>query len=312
MTGTILGLFAILGTGFGFAALRTDAFVTPCTAESEYYCIRIENFAPQSGRPSAVMVLDHLAHGINDRDLPRLLYSTYLQFVDEYVRHRFEEQAIDVFAIGGGALTLPRAWAQSRPDSRIVVAEIDPEVTRAARERMWVAEDPSTVVRHDDGRVILQSLPALPSFDAIFGDAFHDISIPAHLVTREFHRALKARLKPDGVYAVNVIESGRNPRFLASLVRTLAQDFAAVEVWLDAEDARNPERINYVVIAGARPSATDLVQSTRGMRRSWLRLAPEQLAERADVANAPVLTDDFAPVDRLLAHIIFDPALAER
>jgi hypothetical protein len=30
------------------------------------------------------------------------------------------------------------------------------------------------------------------------------------------------------------------------------------------------------------------------------------------VANAPILTDDFAPVDRLLSHIIFDTALAER
>ena len=55
----------------------------PVPAESDYYCIRIDDFSSQSGRPSAVMVLDHLAHGINDRDDPRLLYSTYLHLLDE-------------------------------------------------------------------------------------------------------------------------------------------------------------------------------------------------------------------------------------
>jgi hypothetical protein len=95
-------------------------------------------------------------------------------------------------------------------------------------------------------------------------------------------------------------------------VRTLAQDFAAVEVWLDADDARSIQRINYVVVAAHAPTPSDLFHSQRGIRRSWLRLSAQQLASRADVANAPILTDDFAPVDRLLSHIIFDPALAER
>ena len=61
------------------------------------------------------MVLDHLAHGINDRDDPRLLYSTYLHFLDEYTRRRLHNRTPTVFVIGGGALTLPRAWVQDIP-----------------------------------------------------------------------------------------------------------------------------------------------------------------------------------------------------
>jgi hypothetical protein len=85
-----------------------------------------------------------------------------------------------------------------------------------------------------------------------------------------------------------------------------------VEVWLDADHARTVERINYVVIAANAPTPGNLFRSERGMRRSWLRLSEQQLAARADPAKAPILTDDFAPVDRLLSHIIFDPVLAER
>jgi predicted membrane-bound spermidine synthase len=310
--GVVVSLFAILGTGFGFAAVRTKALLSPCTAESDYYCIRIDDFARHSGRPSAVMVLDHLAHGINDRDDPKLLYSTYLHFLDEYARRRLDDRTPSVFVIGGGALTLPRAWASDPSPPKVHVAEIDPAVTTAARAHMWVRPDAGIDITHGDGRAILQRLPPQPQFDVVFGDAFHDISIPAHLVTREFHQAVRARLKADGFYAVNVIETGRGPRFLASLVRTLAQDFAAVEVWLDADDARSVQRINYVVVAAHAPTPGDLLHSQRGIRRSWLRLSAQQLASRADVANAPILTDDFAPVDRLLSHIIFDTALAER
>jgi spermidine synthase len=312
VVGVVAALIAILGTGFGFAASRTKALVSPCTAESDYYCIRIDDFSRHSGRHSAVMVLDHLAHSISDRDEPRLLYSTYLHFLDEYTHRRLNDHAPNVFVIGGGALTLPRAWAQEEAPPRIVVAEIDPAVTEAARTHMWAHPNPGTEIIHGDGRRILQALPAASQFDVVFGDAFHDISIPTHLVTRQFHQAVRARLKPDGFYAINVIEAGQGARFLASLVRTLAQDFPAVEVWLDAADMRSGERINYVVIAAAAPTPGDLLHSRRGIRRSWLRLSAAQLAERADPVGATILTDDFAPVDRLLSHIIFDPALAER
>lgn len=309
---TVAFLLVVFGGGFGFAGERVLAFTSPCTRETDYYCIRIDSFARQSNRPSAVMVLDHLGHGINDRDDPGLLYSTYLHLLDEYTRRRLDGRPPAALFIGGGALTLPRAWAHTMPGAHLLVAELDPAVTAMAHARMWVEPTPALTVVHGDGRMVLQGLPPEPRFDVVFGDAFHDISIPAHLVTREFHRQVKARLKPDGFYAVNVIEGGRRPAFLASLVRTLALDFASVEVWLDAADARSRARINYVVIAADRPSGDDLLRSTRGLRRAWIRMPPAEREARLDLAAAPVLTDDYAPVDRLLSHILFDPELAER
>lgn len=305
----VASVLLVGGAGLWLTGEKLQAFASPCDVESDYYCIRVVDFTPETGRPSALLVLDHLGHGINDRDEPRLLYSPYLHLIDEIVRHRFAETPISAFFIGGGAYTLPRAWLQDDRAAEIVVAEIDPAVSRIARDRLWLADSPRLEVQHLDARVALQALPALPRFDVVVGDAFHDISIPQHLVTDEFHREIAARLRPGGFYAINVIESRQGPDFLFSLVRTLRQRFAAVEAWLDLDEYRSSRgRVTYLVLASDTPSHSDRVRSTYGIDRMWLRL-PE--AELSGVAEALILTDDLAPVDRLLAHILLQPELAE-
>lgn len=310
---TIAALLAILGAGFGFAGWRLGAYAAPCHVESDYYCLRVEDVSREFGRPSAVLVLDHLAHGINDRDDPRRLHSSYLHFLDEYARQRFSPaDPLRVLVAGGGALTLPRAWLANREAIDITVAELDPTVTRVARERLWVGSDPRLRVLHGDARLTLQSLPPGTTFDVVFSDVFHDISIPAHLVTREYHQAVKARLAPGGLYAANVIEGGAWPLFLYSLVRTLAADFAAVDVWIDATDATGGKRITYVVVASDTPATLNSLNATSGDSRAWVRSPYPLLAPRIAQANVPVLTDDYAPVDRLLSHVILDRELSER
>jgi spermidine synthase len=188
----------------------------------------------------------------------------------------------------------------------VLVAEIDPAVTRVATERLWVAEDRRIEVMHSDARVAVRRLPERPQFDLVLTDVFHDIAMPAHLVTREFHRELRTRLASDGIYAVNVIDGGTNPVFLRSFVRTLADDFPAVEVWADAAEAASQRRITYVVLAMAAPSPADTISLPEG-RRIWRRLAPT-----GDASAVPILTDDYAPVDRLLSGVLLDRDLGER
>lgn len=329
-TYAVLALLCAVDAGGGFArrigpgiavllvavvgwSQATGVFVSPCERESDYFCIRIEDFSAVSGRPSAVIVLDHLAHSINDRDDPTLLFNPYIHFVDEYARHRLPGgDPLRAFFIGGGGYTLPRAWAAERPGARLVVAEIDPAVTAAARKHLWVdPADPALEIHHSDARALLQSLPAAPGFDVVFGDAFHDISVPAHLVTREFHAAVAARLTRRGIYVANVVDDGRRPRFLAALARTLRLGFAHVELWAEAEAlaavvrAGEP-RLTYVVVAGREPGGIDHLTSGRGVPRQWLRLPVDTVLAAAG-PGVPVLTDDFAPVDRLMATLLLAP-----
>src|SRR3546814_21058625 len=85
-------LARLILAGFGLA--RRPVFAEPCHTESDDYCIRVVDFAPQSGRPSAAMVLDHLSHSINDRDDPTLLYSPYLHFVAERTQRLLDGRQI--------------------------------------------------------------------------------------------------------------------------------------------------------------------------------------------------------------------------
>lgn len=310
---TIAATLVILASGLGFAGMRLDAFTSPCHLESDYYCIRIDDFRPVSGRASRVLVLDHLAHGINDRADPRYLHSSYLQFLDAYTRRRVPPSApLEAIVIGGGALTLPRAWAADRPTARILVAEIDPMVTGAAAQHLWAPPHPAIEMIHGDGRVTLQGLAPVPRFDVVFSDVYHDITMPAHLVTREFNREVRARLKPGGIYAINVIEGGQRPAFLDSLVRTLGADFASVEVWVDEKDAARLGRITSVVVAADAVSSFERLAAPYPPTRSWVRRPAAEQAARIAASRPPVLTDDFAPVDRLLAHVLLDLNLAER
>lgn len=306
----VAGVLLSTATAGGLTAWGTsiDAFESACTVESAYYCIRIDDFASLSGRPSGLMALDHMAHGMNDKADPTLLYSPYLHFLDEVVARRFPGPALSAFFIGGGAFTLPRAWQASYTALDAVVAEIDPAVTETAKSHLWFTPDARVRIENGDARRLLQALPVEPRFDVVFGDAFHDFTIPAHLVTREFHDAVAARLRPRGLYAINVVESRQNPRFLRALVRTLQQTFASVEIWLEESDVYGSGRVTFMVLAGAEPLPVHVLASTRGLQRRWWRMPPEALGP---VAEPLVLTDDHAPVDRLMTHVVLDRALAQ-
>ena len=304
-----LGLFALAAT---VLALKPQALASVCAAESDYYCLRVEDFSDQSGRDSAVLVLDHLGHGINDRLRPDLFHSSYLQFSDLMAERRFGRQRLAAFFIGGGAFTLPRAWSESFAHPHLLVAEIDPMVTAIAQDRLWLAKDAKgLVIDHRDARVALQSLPRTAQFDVVFGDAFHDIGIPPHLVTREFHQEIAARLKPGGFYAINVIESRHQPLFLFALLQTLQRDFAVVEVWVDGDELAQGERITYLVLASDQASDTALLRAHGLYTRHWLRLKGDQVRAKVAEAGLADLTDDFAPVDRLMAHVLLSPEIAE-
>jgi spermidine synthase len=290
-------------------ANRIAALASPCTEESDYYCIRVIDYTHETGRASAVMVLDHLGHGINDRDEPGWFHTSYAELTDRLLADRgLADGTLSAFFVGGGAYTLPRAWSTAFPHSQITVAEIDPAVTQVAQEQMWLRASPNLRIAHQDARLLLQWLPPERQFDIIVGDAFHDISIPAHLVTREFAREIQKRLKPDGLYTLSVVDHALAPRFLLSAVRTLFEVFANVEVWVDSEQMMMGGRMTFLVLASAHPSATSRVESQRiadnGSRKSWRRWPTDKLKVEMEQSGVPVLTDDYAPVDRLMFPVL--------
>ena len=281
------------------AGVKVQAFRSNCMSESDYYCIRIVDISAEVGTDARLMVLDHLGHGMNIKSAPQTFLSSYIELTDLLVRqHLGKRDRLSAFFIGGGAYTLPRAWAARMPKSKLVVAEIDPQVTLLARRQMWLKTGGAIVSRHLDARRALQ-LDERGSYDVVIGDAFHDIAVPPHLVTGEFFALVRARLANAGVFVMTVVDQAPAPRFLLSLVMTLRRSFANVEIWLD--DAQSAGRATFIVLAAAQETPASTLHSPVNPQRTWQRWRKARVAEQTAKLAPLILSDDYAPVARLLS-----------
>ncbi|KAA3621732.1 MAG: hypothetical protein DWQ08_13705 [Proteobacteria bacterium] len=276
----------------------------PCDTESLYYCIRVVD-EPTDYGPSRTLVLDHMVHSNNHASDPELLILPYAQAMHELLMRRLrvnDSKSPRVFFAGGGAYTQPRALAHLLPMAHIEVAELDAAVTATARNDLYV--DMENFIVHDaDARIQLPRAPR-NDFDAIVTDVFHDVAVPYHLTTVEFVDVVESRLKPDGVYLLNIIDVFPDSRLVKAIVKTLRTRFANIQVWLE-RPPQNAGRLTYIVSAtNAAPYAPVLMAQT-GLERTWYDLTEPVESIGTGVGDIPVLTDDYAPVERLVSTLFW-------
>ncbi len=267
--------------------------------ESQYYTIQVERtIRDDSGAPIHALHLDHLVHSYADLENPQYLEYGYLQTFREVIDAIAARQPqLRLLFIGGGGYTLPRLVDQQHPAAEIDVVEIDPAVTRVAQRYFALPRDAAIQTFNEDARWFVMRREVEP-YDAIFIDAFNDLSVPYHLTTREFTESLRRHLAPDGALVVNLIDDFQEGRFLASYVRTLESVFGEgrVAVAMDLAEDMQSERSTFVVLASAEPVAAASVTGAYVLPSAELR---RYLAAR----RAIVLTDDHAPVDNMLAPL---------
>ncbi|MFF7636852.1 spermidine synthase [Kitasatospora sp. NPDC008050] len=116
-----------------------------------------------------------------------------------------EGRALTVLHLGGGALTLPRYLAATRPGSRQRVAEADGPLVELVREVLpWT--DPGIEVAVADAREVL-ARTAPHSLDLVIADVFQGSRTPAHLTSTEFVQLAAVALRPTGCYVANLADS---------------------------------------------------------------------------------------------------------
>ena len=175
-----------------------------------------------------------------------------------------------------------------------------------------------------DGRQFVAERAAPGTYDLITLDAVNDLSVPYHLLTRECNDAVKRVLAPGGVYLVTVIDYPERGRLWKAAVHTLRQTFAHVELLLspgDEWDADGPGGVRWStrpttrstwMRCGRRPASRRPTPRRRSARRpprprsrAWFtHRPPPGEVDRLLAAEPPlVLTDQFAPVDNLMADV---------
>jgi spermidine synthase len=218
----------------------------------------------------------------------------YLEF--EYVRrigHAADlafpaREPVRALHLGGGALTLPRYLAHTRPGSRQLVAEIDDQLTALIRQHLPLPAGHRIRVRGADARAVAESVPP-GSHDLVVADVYAGAVTPPHLTTAEFTAATARALRPGGLYAVNVA-AGPGMDAARSAVATARSVYKETAMIAEASVLRGRRRGNLVILGSDRPlPETALARAAAGDPFPARLVTGEDLARFT--AGAPVVTD---------------------
>jgi spermidine synthase len=199
---------------------------------------------------------------------------------------------------------------------RVDGAELDPGVLDLGREYFGLT-DSGPAVAAADGRPWLASLPTDARYHALVLDAFaQELYVPFHLGTREFFELCRRRLEPGGVLAMNVFAAEADAPNLRAIENTLAAVFGS------CVRARQADGENHLLLARNGTGPPDLARldtvATLGRFgerpevaewRALLRNAADLPRDAVVVAardDAPVLTDDHAPLEWLTDRFLRD------
>jgi spermidine synthase len=279
--------------------------------ESNYYTIKLKRDTTRSGgEPLEALILDHLVHSYTDLNDPLYLEYEYIRIYEEMVRWQADKRrSFKALFIGGGGYTLPRFIEAKYPQAGIDVVEIDPDITRVVKSYLGVSEDTRIRSFNEDGRWFVMNSKEQGSYDFIFGDAFNDLSIPYHLTTKEFAMQLKRLLKPDGLLLANVIDSFKKGAFMPSYIRTLEEVFGKGNVHLItlSSDYDHIGISTCVVVASPqRLDIDDFVKTGKGKDGKEMTshvMPQDRLQQYLKERYSVILTDDYVPVDNLIAPI---------
>jgi predicted membrane-bound spermidine synthase len=205
-----------------------------------------------------------------------------------------EIKRILMIGLGGGSVST--YLGRAMPDAQIDVVELDPGVVAAGKKYFGLHETDKVRFIESDGRVYLNRHK--DTYDLILLDAYRELGVPFHMLTREFYTLVKEHLASGGAVASNVVA---NTKLYLSTLATLNAVFPTVDVY-PAWSQPNEAQAIAVAIPAPRPAAEGLMQHAVALQTEYrFRYPlPDLVGKRVtelDSKGADVLTDDFAPAE---------------
>jgi spermidine synthase len=192
-----------------------------------------------------------------DLDDPRYLDFEYVRRIGHLIDLAAPAgQQLRVLHLGGGALTLARYVAATRPGSPQLAVDLDADLVATVRTRLPLSQPGRKTgatgrirIQVADARAVLER--ARPgSFDLVVADIYAGGRTPAHLTSEEFTRAADQALAPGGLFAVNI---GDGPPLAHARARVAAILAVFTHVCLIADPGvLRGRRFGNLVAAGSR------------------------------------------------------------
>ena len=273
----------------------------------------IDNYNSINNR---ALFLNGYPHSIMDKSDPNTLESKYTKFFP--LGLILKENITKVLFIGGGGFSGPKYFLQNYPNIAVDVVEIDPKVVEVAKEYFFLDEsNPKLNIYVQDAREFLNKYTG--SYDMIVLDAFSKSYVPFHLMTVEFYKLLSDKLSNGGVVISNHIGSPSNAQATSDLYRanlkTFLQVFPKVFVFL----TDHSKSLQNIILASVKGGQIDEYDISDKFEIANLQESTSKVIEEIDYQDyvlennlidkndVPILTDQYAPVEKLLDPISSKP-----
>jgi spermidine synthase len=295
-----LGALAAAFLGIGAASAQNAKLLE--SRESLY-----NNIYVYSRPPFVILTFGHnkdiFTESVFDTTDDRVLPVPYTRYMTAALMYASNPHSVLEIGSGGGRV----AWYLHRflPDVRVTSVELDPAVLELSRKYFGVKDEPNFALEARDGRLFLSQ--SHDKYDIILIDAYRGPFVPFHLLTKEFYQLVKDHLADGGVVVQNV---DPNTMLFDSAVKTIGTVLPQIELY--RPDDKSDDNIVTIAYDGPERKTEDLAAAAAARDKALGLRYPlaAMLAGRSRVdlkdtqtisAKAPVLSDDFAPVEALKA-----------
>ncbi|WNF27208.1 fused MFS/spermidine synthase [Streptomyces sp. C11-1] len=208
---------------------------------------------PDRERPrGSTLLIDGAPQSHVDLDDPTYLSFAYQRRLGHIIDLAAPpQQPLHVLHLGGGAFTLARYAAATRPRSTQQIVEVDAPLVRFVRDHLPLDAQARVRVRATDAREGLGRFPDGWA-DLVIADVFGGARTPAHLTSAEFLTEVRRVVKPGGSYAANLAD-GPPLAHLRGQVATAAAVFPELALAADPVVWRGRRFGNAVLYASALP-----------------------------------------------------------
>ncbi|MEV1020734.1 fused MFS/spermidine synthase [Streptomyces sp. NPDC050264] len=208
---------------------------------------------PDRDRPSGwTLLLDGAPQSHVDLDDPAHLSFEYQRRIGHVLDLAADPgRPVQAVHLGGGAFTLARYVAATRPRATQQVVESDGPLVQLVRAALPLDPGARIRVRTADAREALGKLPDAWA-DVLVADVFSGARTPGHLTTTEFLTEVRRVLRPAGTYVANLAD-GPPLAYLRAQIATAAAVFPELALIADPTVLRGKRFGNAVLVASALP-----------------------------------------------------------
>jgi len=235
------------------------------------------------------------------KDDPKKLVFNYTKLVFSSLLMIDDPKSVLIIGLGGG--TLSNTIHELYPNAVIDNVEIDPAVTKVARQYFDFIENDQISAVTQDGRIFIKRASLKKQkYDWIILDAFNGDYIPEHLLTKEFFEETKSILSDNGIISANTFSISELYFHESATYHDVFGDFINVS---------NSKNNNRIILAGNKSQPTNEMIQAR-VKKLTPRLKPFNIDIKAISKSMKstqikkdwpketrILTDQYSPANLL-------------